>query len=507
MLKSQIASQLFSRAMRLTRLKTFLYTDFILKFMQEQEVIINPEQAETISRSATAPSAREIEFLKEYEIKNWEFTPRIYKILLASAAFNILALFVFAQTNILQARACDSPWVGRVCQVIDTVYLGSTILSTDSDYVSKPYEKTELEDAEIVWINQTGTEPLNYPEGYFALANPESQLAEVVDPSYPTTDMPPGTFMPTSPNFPPTTTPVIPPTTSLPPQQLPPAGTNPIAIPNSPLGDNLIGKNTRKGKNRKPENNKPTGDETADNKTDESQADQKTAPNSDPVKSVELNKKPFQDLGKFVSTKWAFDPNKTDNKVELKPFQVVLNAKLTKKLVSDEDGNKREVVGFDGKASRWNEKEEAGDPEMIEIAKQAIEAVGDSGFLGHLYNLEMRELKITLTQKDDKVFITVVSAQPTEERAKTLASGLDFLIKMAKGKVKGEDEKLLLESAGTPTNNGKMFVMDVGIPKDVVQDMIIRKLADEAKKEAEKQKTNPNNSAAQTADTSLKTGK
>src|SRR5688500_12947595 len=124
--------------------------------MQEQEVIINQEQTENISRNA-APVAQEVEFLKDYEIKNWEFTPRVYKILAASAVFNILALLVFAQTNILQARACDSPWVGRVCQVIDTVYLGSTILSSGKEFASLPYERTEIEDAEIVWINQTGT--------------------------------------------------------------------------------------------------------------------------------------------------------------------------------------------------------------------------------------------------------------------------------------------------------------------------------------------------------------
>ena len=61
-----------------------------------------------------ATPLQEGDLFYDYEIKNWEFSPRIYKILAASAVFNILALLVFAQTNILQARACDSPWVGRV---------------------------------------------------------------------------------------------------------------------------------------------------------------------------------------------------------------------------------------------------------------------------------------------------------------------------------------------------------------------------------------------------------
>src|SRR5688500_18091591 len=143
--------------------------------MQEQEVIIHREPTEIIIHKPS-PGVQDDEFLKNYEIKNWEFSTRTYKMLSASAVFNMLALLVFSLTNRLQARACDSPWVSRVCQVIDTVYVGSTILSNDSEFVSKDYEKTELEDAEIVWINQTGNDPLAYPEGYFALANPESQF-------------------------------------------------------------------------------------------------------------------------------------------------------------------------------------------------------------------------------------------------------------------------------------------------------------------------------------------
>lgn len=471
--------------------------------MQEQEVIIHHQQAEFVNQKPV-PKAQEIEFLEKYEIKNWEFSPRIYKILAASAVFNILALFVFAQTNVLQARACDSPWVNRVCQVLDTVYLGSTILSNDSEYVSKPYEKTELEDAEIVWINQTGTEPLNYPQGYFALANPEDQFAVMQDQT-----LPPGfENIPPSPNFPPPAPmPVTPsPNFNLPPQQLPKRAETQVNIPDNIIGDNPIGNNTRKGKKAKPESINPN-DKTANNKTDEPKIDENTATKSEPVTGVELNKKPFQELGKFVTTKWSFDPNKPDNKIELKPFQVALNAKLTKKLVKGEDGKETEVVGFDSKTSRWSPKEETGDPAMIEIARQAIEAVGDSGFLGHLYNLGMKDLKITLIQKDDKVFVTIESEQPTEQRARTLASGLNGLIEGAKLFVKGEDEKLLLNSAQLPTAKGKMLMMNVEIPKNVVQDLIIRKLADEAKKEAEEKKTNPNNSAAQTTNTNLKTGK
>jgi hypothetical protein len=117
---------------------------------------------------------------QDYEIKSWNYSPRLYKIFGAAAVFNLLALLVIGQTNMLTTRGCDSPMVSRVCQVIDTIYIGSTLFGTDSDFESRDYVKTELEDAEITYVNLTGAdEPLKYPEGYFALANPNDGFSTV----------------------------------------------------------------------------------------------------------------------------------------------------------------------------------------------------------------------------------------------------------------------------------------------------------------------------------------
>ncbi len=43
---------------------------------------------------------------------------------------------------------------------------------------AKTTKKTELDDADITYIDVSGqTPPLKYPDGYFALANPESEFA------------------------------------------------------------------------------------------------------------------------------------------------------------------------------------------------------------------------------------------------------------------------------------------------------------------------------------------
>ena len=44
-------------------------------------------------------------------------------------------------------KGCESPLVGRVCDVLDTVYVSSMLFGTDRDYVDAVYDKTELGDA------------------------------------------------------------------------------------------------------------------------------------------------------------------------------------------------------------------------------------------------------------------------------------------------------------------------------------------------------------------------
>ncbi|MBA2620787.1 MAG: hypothetical protein H0U87_06275, partial [Acidobacteria bacterium] len=56
-----------------------------------------------------------------YEIKNWILTPRIYKIIAASAALNLFAVFVMAQGSLLTRKGCESPFVSSICRVLDTV--------------------------------------------------------------------------------------------------------------------------------------------------------------------------------------------------------------------------------------------------------------------------------------------------------------------------------------------------------------------------------------------------
>src|SRR5204863_7020444 len=103
--------------------------------------------------------------------------PRIYKIFAIAGAANILALLLVAQTPLLTMKGCDSPLVSSVCQALDTVVVGAQIFGSERDYIDAAYEKTDLGDVDVTFVDVSGeAPPLSYPEGYFNLANPERLL-------------------------------------------------------------------------------------------------------------------------------------------------------------------------------------------------------------------------------------------------------------------------------------------------------------------------------------------
>ena len=464
--------------------------------MQEQEVIINQEHG--INNPPEPQKAREEELFNHYEIKNWEFSPRLYKIIAASAIFNVLAVVVFAQTNLLQAKACDSPLVSGVCQVLDTIYLGSSVLGTDSEFVSQPYDKTELEDAEITYIDvSSDTPPLTYPEGYFALANPESQqpmFEQVPGNSGFENAVPPFSSSPGS-------TSMIPPMTSTPGNSgllgttpnLPPVNKNPISgdLPDSPFGNSSTVNTppSKRGNNKavKPKDKSPNelpkvdGDEKAENKDKKDESKQPDI-KSESVAEVVINKKPFEELGDNINTQLA------KNEIDLNAHFDVLMEGIIKP-----DGT------FDRDKSRFLGSK--GDEQMINVAKDAIQAIGDSGFLAYLKNEGVDRIRLRMTQDDKQITISLVSEQKTPEAANKSASGLNGAISFIKtldsnGFKKLDDNSKTLINNTKVTSQGKNFVLNFEIPKPQAQELIKKTLNERA----EKKNKQTNNSSDLDAD-------
>lgn len=424
------------------------------------------------NQETPAEPTREGEFLHNYELKNWNFSPRIYKIIATSAIFNLLTIFIVGQTSLLTMKGCESPFVGRVCQVLDTVYVGSMLFGMDREYVDAMYDKTDLEDADITYIDVSNVSPpLSYPEGYFQIANPVQYAMLQQQASNPTSfDTSSFQGLTTTPNpsndllNKPAQTPT--PNADVVQGNLPTfgdEGSNPtIQRPRRPRG---------RGKPNKLPNESPGKLPDLDGETAGDPAP--TPLSSEAVKAVEINKKPLVDFADTVVVKWAA------NEVDLnQEFTVVLNGVLTK------DGK------LDRDKSVFDTKKQKGDQKMIDITKSAIEAVGDSGFLTYLQSLGVEKITMTLVQGENEITAAIVSSQKSPERAKSISSGMNNYISIGKMLVKDpSDERTLLEGASV-TADGMNFVLNFKMPKDIAQEIITRKLREAQAKKAQQPQPN-----------------
>lgn len=444
---------------------------------------------------------QEKDLFRGYEVKSWDYSPYLYKIFAAAAAFNIFVLLVLGQADVLTARGCDSPFVGRVCQVIDTIYVGSTFLGSDSDFVSKDYVKTEIQDAEITYIDVSAmNQPLDYPEGYFALANPNDFQNTAFDYSTMQSDM---SSIPGIPGFPSNPTIGTPTDLTATPQIVPPTNNNALEgpIPTSPFTTSAIPNSvnpTVKLKNRKFPRNlgrsnplkndsspkslpKLPGEEVAAKtpKPEEKESEVKPPLESEAVTDFRPNKTPLEDFAKVILARRAEENNKLDLS---KPFSVRMTGEL------DKDGK------LITKKSAYVKSE--GDEEMINLAKSAIEAINSSGMFYYLKSQGVDKVDFTLVQDDKQMYAVISSSQKSEERARTLSSGFNGLLLVAKNLVKEEELKTLIESSKVEPK-GKNFVFNFAMPKADVQKMINLKLQEAEAKKKEEEKNNQKINAVQ----------
>ena len=437
---------------------------------------------------------QEQELFEQYELRGWQISPRFYKILGASALINVVAFFLMAQSNFLTGKTCDSPIASGVCSVLDALYVGSVVANSDIQYVDDNYLKTELEDADISYVDVSNWKPLEYPEGYFAVANPEQQQAQIInDPNgmFPQTN---GQVTPINPTGDPTDLTKVKPITPTP-------NNNPVigGVPKSTYNYNPTINPTIRQKKWKPTTTKkndpmsntspgilpPDGTvaENNANKVEEKSVE------SEPVEEVKINKKVMQDFGNEVY-KLVKDTKLDTNQ----PFKVVVEGVITK------DGKFDRTIDKKTNKAKSGITLAEGDPQMVEVGKQALEAIGDSGWLGYLRNFGADNVKITLIQDGEKLYARVESDQKTPEKARTMASGVNAIMSLTKNNVKlGEDETIILNGAQKPTSDGKFFILEFQLPQPTVQEMIQRNI----KKAAEANQ----NSTAQTENTGQKTSK
>lgn len=426
-------------------------------------------EQETYNFEVPAEPLRQGDLFYNYEVGRWSLSRRIYTILGVSAILNLAFFGIIAQTNVLTARGCDSPFVGRVCQVLDMAYVGTMLYGTEREYVDAVYDKIDLNDAEITWIDQTGVQaPLDYPEGYFQIANPEqfAQQQAMLNGTNPTDAFANQGF------------PVVPPyqsgnslidTPAIAPRRNPNAVTG--NIPDSPF--DLSDTNTATVKKPRRKKNGPTTNVKPEDPDEDQIADANTdikkpePPKSDPVEGIEINKRPVADLGNTVNELIA------KNELDLQtPFIGSAKGKLTKEGRIDPKTLKLLI--------------ESTDPDMQKVVQDGILAIDAAGYLQYLKAISGKDFDLLLKQDETNISATVQSEMETETRAKSIKSSLDLALSLAKLKKSGadadqndKDDLVLLENAKVEIV-GKRVVITFTVPKEIAHPMIQRKLAEQA---------------------------
>ncbi|HVF47550.1 MAG TPA: hypothetical protein VNA17_08300 [Pyrinomonadaceae bacterium] len=435
-----------------------------------------------------APSEKG-ELFRDYEIKNWELSPRIYKILGLAAAANLLAVLIVAQTSLLTMKGCDSPLVGQVCQALDVIYVGSALFGTEREYIDAVYDKTELEDAEITFVDVSGeTGPLYYPSDYLKYSDPERYAAqqELANNPIGTVDnfagFPPG-FSVTTPS--PGNSVIDTPPVYAQPNPNVVDGNLPSFSGNSGVASAPPRRNRGRGRVVKSPvqsvDGTPDEDTVAETKpAPDAKTDPKPSPDASPETpateeakedkfGVYINKRPMTDQATKTLEQVGPEKVRLDT-----PFKVTISgtlglAKDGKTIVLKNPKPIPPPNGFKN------------DPKMEKLVQDWILAVGDAGWLGYLdkvvaaQKLKPKRVIVTVEQTDSVLTAKVTAEQPSENEAKTYSSGLNTLLGLAAGQTDG-DEQMFLKSA-TTTAEGKLLVLNFNIPKPIVQEMIQRKLA------------------------------
>lgn len=419
-----------------------------------------------------------------YEIRTWDLGSRIYKIIGMSAAVNLLAVAIVAQGSLLTMKGCDSPLVGRVCSVLDTVYVGSMLFGTDREYIDAAYDQTKIEDSEVTFIDVSNIDPgLNYPESFVDATTgatvPMLPRFGAQDPMLAMNTGMPDIDLGTMPNqFPmPTTGGSLLDT----PQVLPKDNPNVISgnLPDFNSGSTSTYTPPKPRRTPKPKNpsNLPDLD---DNDVAEVKPTPTPTPEAGPtpvtseaMAAVQINKKPLVDFADDVSIKWE------SKQVDLNQnFKLVLDGVIT------EDGK------LDATKSKFDTKNSSGDKAMLDVGKAALEALGNSGYLSYLKLAGIDKIKTVLVQDDENITVSIVTQQPTTQRANTVSSMVGFAVMLGRGKIEDpSDEKTLLDSLKTSVKE-KSFNIDFVIPKTIAHEMINRKLREAQAKKAAQPKPN-----------------
>ncbi|HEY2846873.1 MAG TPA: hypothetical protein VGI80_03585, partial [Pyrinomonadaceae bacterium] len=146
-----------------------------------------------------------------------------------------------------------------------------------------------------------------------------------------------------------------------------------------------------------------------------------------------------RDLAKDVQAK--IDKKEID---VTKPFAVEMSALITG------DGK------LDKNASKFTS--ESGDAKMIEVAKQAIWAMGNSGYFGYLQQAGISQATLSVSQTA-QTFTGKVHSSKSRFEAAIMTSGISAMLSIARSQDMQPNEKLIIENTRASHDGGNIDII------------------------------------------------
>jgi hypothetical protein len=313
-------------------------------------------------------------------------------------------------------------------------------LLSDTGYVDKAYTRTEI--GEDVQVLQLPAAKFRYPDGYFATET-ELQLAQALQAS---AAAPPSSVdlipLP-SPSPIPSPTPEASPSPSVTASPAASPGTSPRTI-----ADNSKTETPKTPEQAEAELNKIAAENSV------------VRPNEN-----EINTRPLKD--------WLARADAMRNKGELDltaAVEITIAAKLSP----------------DCKLIEANVVQKTGDTRLIDVAKEMVSAIGDSGMLSFLRDpkkvkdpkvliCDPMPLQLTIKLDQTEISAKVETEADTAERATEMASGYNGLLTVGQFARQGKDEEVLYRNTKV-TSEDKKILVNFSMPRQTASEMLKKQL-------------------------------
>lgn len=156
------------------------------------------------------------------------------------------------------------------------------------------------------------------------------------------------------------------------------------------------------------------------------------------AQDVRVNDAPLRDFAKDVQAK--IDKKEID---VTKPFSVEMSA----------------VINDDGRLNRNASKftSESGDPKMVEVAKEAIWAMGDSGYFGYLQQAGISQATLMVSQTE-QTFTGSVRSSKNRFEAALITSGVNAMLSIGRSQNMDPNQKLIIENTHASHDGGNIDI-------------------------------------------------